>query len=77
MESKIIKQIAERQNKVFQEMFAFERFAQSHEKELVELFKEQYPDVELISEKIYVNDGHISINGMKYWFSNNKWHKHG
>lgn len=53
-------------------MYAFEKFVYAHEKELVELFKQQYPDVKLISERVFFHDGHISINGMQYWFKNNK-----
>ncbi|MDE6284648.1 MAG: hypothetical protein K2M17_02785 [Bacilli bacterium] len=75
MESDVIKQISEQQSKLFSEIFAFEKFAKSHEKELVAKFKEQFPDVKLMSGKIHVNNGHISINGMQYWFSLGKWKK--
>ena len=75
MDTEIIKQISEQQSKIFSEIFAFEKFAKSHEKELVELFKQQFPDVKLFSGKIHVDNGHISINGMQYTFSNNKWKK--
>lgn len=68
MESDVIKQISEQQSKLFSEIFAFEKFAKSHEKELVAKFKEQFPDVKLMSGKIHVENGHISINGMQYWF---------
>lgn len=75
MDQNIIKQISEQQSKLFSEIFVFDNFVKSHEKELVELFKRQFPDVELFSGKIHVDNGHISINGMQYTFSNNKWKK--
>ena len=75
MNTEIIKQISEQQSKLFSEIFAFEKFVKTHEKELVELFKQQFPDVKLMSGIIHVNDGYISINGMQYTFSNNKWKK--
>lgn len=75
MDTEIIQQISEQQSKLFSEIFAFENFVKSHEKELVAKFKQQFPDVELFSGRIHVNNGHISINGMQYSFSNNKWKK--
>ena len=75
METEIIQQISEQQSKLFHDIFAFDKFAKEHEKELVELFKQQFPDVELFSGRVHVNDGHITINGMQYCFSNNKWKK--
>lgn len=75
METKIIKQISEQQSTIFSEIYKFEQFAKSHEKELVELFKQQFPDVKLMSGKIHIQNGHISINGMQYWFSRGKWKK--
>lgn len=75
METNILQEISERQNKIFSEQFAFENFVKSHEKELIAKFREQFPDVELFSGKIHINNCHISINGMQYWFSEGKWNK--
>ena len=74
-EKDMIKTISEQQNKLFQDIFAFDKLAKTCEIYLVNLFKRQYPDVELFSGKIHVNNGHITINGMQYSFSNGNWKK--